>query len=70
MLKNLRCFVFCLLIATALILSYKFGADSVRSGSHDPYDAIADDCERAVYENKPDVVFRASLKTSYKDLEN
>ena len=58
--KNYRRVIFWLLIATAPVLSYKFGADSVHSGSHDPYDAITNDCERAVYENKPDVVFKLS----------
>lgn len=67
--KNYRRVIFWLLIATALILSYKFGADSVRSGSHDPYDAIADDCERAVYENKPDVVFKLSNQCEKTELK-
>ena len=70
-LRNLRIVIYFLLIATVLVLSCKVScgplADSVHSNFHNPYFVLSSNCERAIYDNKPDRVLKLSNK--YEKLE-
>ena len=70
-LRNLRIVIYFLLIATVLVLSCKVTcgpvADSLHSYFHNPYCVLSSNCERAIYDNKPDLVLKLSNK--YEKLE-